>query len=591
MQTALFLPLLAEHYDTACSVFYGLEGSPIRWNDIPLLPGLGGDFGSNTLLKHAEHYFGGDRRGGITMILADVWPFNAQEMRELNLACWCPVDHEPAPPGVLRFLADSLAIPIAMSRFGEQQLSVFNPLYVPHGVDTSVFRPGQGAKARANSFPEGSFVVAMVAANKGRPSRKGFCQAMQAFGRFAKEHDNVFLYLHSILDPNHGGGENLLELAAACEIPDDRFRVADQYALVYKPYTADVMAQIYGSIDVLLNPSFGEGFGIPVLEAQACGKPVIVNDFTAMREVAGAGWHVKHQPFWTGLGSWQATPDVNDIVSALEECYAMSPQQREKLGKAARRHAMKYDVRRVFKQDWLPAMREIERRFADRTKTAATVVLPAERQWTVSVVTPWREHPEFRADFDMAMACGKPDEVLIIDDGSAIPVEGAAFRFDKPAGFVQAVNKGLEFASGDVVVVLNNDIRPLASNWLDIMLAAIEPGAIVGELRNEWHAWVDNQPVPYIDGWCFAIMREDFERLGGFDPSYQEPAYFADNDLCVRAVAAGMRLVAVQVGLEHIRGGTTGEDVRGRQDVTVLNQRLYMDRVRDLKRVAEMQAA
>lgn len=582
--------MLAQRYDTACSVFYGLEASPIRWNDIPLLPGLGGDFGAATLGKHAEYWFKGDKRGGITILLADVWPFDAQLMRELDLACWCPVDHEPAPPGVLRFLADSRAVPIAMSRFGQEQLSDFDPLYVPHGVLTDVYKRVE-SQARGATFPRDAFVVGMVAANKGRPSRKGFSQALQAFGKFAKTHEDAYLYLHSVLDPNHGGGENLLELAAACGIPDDRFRVADQYALVYAPYSPGVMAQIYSSLDVLLNPSFGEGFGIPVLEAQACGVPVIVTNYTAMREVCGAGWHVDYSKYWSGLGSWQAIPDVDDIVVALEECYSLPAEQRVKLSKAARKHAMKYDVRRVFKQHWVPTMDEIERRFEERRKKPVSLTMPGKRRWTVSIVTPWRDHPEFMDDYKLVVATGKPDQVLVIDDGSTEPIEDAAFRFDEPGGFVRAANKGIELATSDVVVFLNNDVRVISSDWLDRMLMAVESGTVVGEIRNEWHAWVDGKPVPYIDGWCFAVMRQDLELLGGFDPTFQEPAYFADNDLCVRATAAGMRLVSVQVGLEHIRGGTTDEDIPHRNEVTMANQQLYVQRVRDLRRVAEKQVA
>jgi hypothetical protein len=52
-QTALFTPLLAEHYDLTISSFYGLEGSPLDWNGIRVLPGLGGTFGDQTLLEHA----------------------------------------------------------------------------------------------------------------------------------------------------------------------------------------------------------------------------------------------------------------------------------------------------------------------------------------------------------------------------------------------------------------------------------------------------------------------------------------------------------------------------------------------------------
>ncbi len=92
-----------------------------------------------------------------------------------------------------------------------------------------------------------------------------------------------------------------------------------------------------------------------------------------MPEVCGAGWHVKHHPFWTGLGSWQAIPDIDDIVSALEECYAMSPGRREKLRLGARRHALRYDVNRVWKQHWLPTLRAIEQRFAYRDP----VIVPA----------------------------------------------------------------------------------------------------------------------------------------------------------------------------------------------------------------------
>lgn len=519
-------------------------------------------------------------------MLADVWPFNPENMRELNLACWCPVDHQPPPPGVLSFLSNSDAIPIAMSRFGEEQLADHDPLYVPHMVDTSVYKPGE-SKTKTESFPAGSFVVGMCAANKGRPSRKGFSQAIQAVAKLAEKHDNIWLYLHSVLDANHGGGEHLLQLAEAVGFPSERIVAADQYRLQYHPYKPSEMQKIYGVMDVLLNPAFGEGFGVPQIEAQACGIPVIATDFTAMREVVGAGWHVKHTRYWSGLGSWQAIPDVDDIHSALEECYSLPKAQREKLSKAARRHAMRYDVQRVWKQHWLPTLNELERRFAKRS----LVAVPDKRQWSVSIVTPWQDHPEFAADYEKAILAGEPDELLIVDDGSENPIDEAAYRFERPAGFVACANKGLELATGDVVVFLNNDIELVDAKWLDRLLAAVEPGVIVGEVRNELHAQVDGRPVPYVDGWCFAAMRSDLELLYGFDSSFEEPAYFADNDLCVRAVAAGMKLRHVRVGLRHILGGSTDRDKPRRDAVTIVNRQRYERRVRDLQRLLEPAAA
>lgn len=49
----------------------------------------------------------------------------------------------------------------------------------------------------------------------------------------------------------------------------------------------DLLPALYGAAAVLIHPSFGEGFGLPVLEAMACGAPVVVSANTALPEVAG----------------------------------------------------------------------------------------------------------------------------------------------------------------------------------------------------------------------------------------------------------------------------------------------------------------
>ena len=77
----------------------------------------------------------------------------------------------------------------------------------------------------------------------------------------------------------------------------------------------------------------GEGFGLPVLEAQACGVPAIVTDFTAMSEVCGAGWKVGYDRVWTPMRAWQAWPHVDEIVESLEECYALPGAERRELSR------------------------------------------------------------------------------------------------------------------------------------------------------------------------------------------------------------------------------------------------------------------
>lgn len=334
------------------------------WEGIPVLPGLGGEYGNGSLPHHAKHFFGAD--GGLIVTLMDVWVLSAQMAAEMDMACWVPIDHDPAPPDVIEFFTVTGAIPIAMSRFGQRQLEQFDPLYVPHAVDTEVFRPLERAEVRkATGVDEDVFLVGMVAANKGRPSRKSFQEALEAFRLLRERHDNARLYLHTTLDPNYSQGEDIMALVESLQITDSVL-VADQYRQAFNPLPAAKMAQVYSSFDVLLNPAQGEGFGIPIIEAQACGIPAIVTDFSAMSEVCGSGWKVGTRPRWTGQRSWQAYPDVAGIADALEDCYAMSPAERREIAAKAREHALGYDIKRVMAEHMLPALAEVEERIAAR---------------------------------------------------------------------------------------------------------------------------------------------------------------------------------------------------------------------------------
>jgi glycosyltransferase involved in cell wall biosynthesis len=367
-QTGLFAPYLAERYDLAISSFFGLEGAPLKWEGIPVLPGMGGaSFGAESMLAHAEEHFDGDPRGGLVATLMDVWVLDPHIASQMNLACWVPVDHTPAPPNVVDFFIKSGATPIAMSKFGQAMLGRLDPLYCPHGIDTDVYKPYDRKAAREKiGLPEDAFLVGMVAANKGRPSRKSFSPALQAFRKFLDKHENAYLYLHTMMSPSLAQGENLPGLIDALGIPLERIRTADQYRILFKPHPPETMALLYSAMDCLLNPSMGEGFGITVLEAQACGVPAIVTEFSAMKEVCGAGWHVNWDPYWTGQNAWQATPDVDDIAEALGQCHDRPPREREQHAEIARKHALEYSLPRVLKEHMLPALRIAEQRFRDR---------------------------------------------------------------------------------------------------------------------------------------------------------------------------------------------------------------------------------
>lgn len=364
-QTALFAPRLSEHYRLTLSSNYGLEAAPIVWRGIPVLPGLGGDHGSATVPGHAIAAFE-EPRDGLVVTLYDPPALDPDVFSRFNVLCWTPVDHEPATAGLISFFRNSGAIPMAMSRFGEAELKEFEPLYCPHGVDISVYHPEAGSIREEMEIAPDAFLVSMVAANKGRPSRKCFQQALDAFMIFQEQHRDAYLYIHTTVSPEFAGGEDIMALAAALGI-HDRILIPPQYNMIFHPHSHEAMARVYASSDVLLNPSMGEGFGVPILEAAACGTPSIVTDHSAMPEVAGpAGWVIPGRPYWTGQSSWMSVPDVPKIVEALRAAAAESPDARRSRSLQARSHAHLYDADLVLEKHMLPSLEEARKRIGDR---------------------------------------------------------------------------------------------------------------------------------------------------------------------------------------------------------------------------------
>jgi glycosyltransferase involved in cell wall biosynthesis len=106
----------------------------------------------------------------------------------------------------------------------------------------------------------------------------------------------------------------------------------------------------------MLATSYGEGFGIPTVEAQACGVPVIVSDFAASTELVGEGWTVSGQPLYdNSQGAFFTIPSVPLIVQALEEAYERGKGKSDK----AVEFAQQYDHDVVWDKHWKPALKKL----------------------------------------------------------------------------------------------------------------------------------------------------------------------------------------------------------------------------------------
>jgi len=367
-QTAQVIQRLAkEGHQVAIHAMYGLAGSSSTWNGFKIYPQGLAAYSDDVVVAHTMEWAQQDlATPTLLMTLFDVWVLKSESLKQLkNIASWVPIDHQPTPPDVLRFLERDNVKPIAMSKFGSRMMDIagVEHLYVPHAIEP-VFKPtasvdlSNGKKMTGREFmgwEEDRFVVTMVATNKGsQPARKAWAENILAFSIFAKDKPDAVLYLYT--EPDGAmAGISLPILLDACGVEKNRYKVVDQYAYRHG-LPQQMMAAMYTASNVLLACSMGEGFGIPVIEAQACGCRVIVSNFTAQPELVGDGWTVEGQPWWDAAQqSWFFTPNVPDIVKSLEAAYN-APRS---LSDEAITHALGYGADTVFEQHWKPVMKEL----------------------------------------------------------------------------------------------------------------------------------------------------------------------------------------------------------------------------------------
>jgi GT2 family glycosyltransferase len=193
---------------------------------------------------------------------------------------------------------------------------------------------------------------------------------------------------------------------------------------------------------------------------------------------------------------------------------------------------------------------------------------------------------------------GVPHEVIVTDNPHP-DVPGATLRSlalsttgvrvlsaSRNLGFGGGCDLGVLHARGRVVAFVNPDllvhdgwIRPLldqlgqgtrivAPLLLDTSGAVQEAGVRLHADGStspivDAAAVASGQEVPdFASAACWLVERDEYERIGGFDPDYF-PAFYEDADLAIRARRLGGEVVVVtQVGVAHLQGSGTHQGSR-----------------------------
>jgi glycosyltransferase involved in cell wall biosynthesis len=405
---------------------------------------------------------------------------------------------------------------------------------VPNGVGLDRFRPG------LDPLPLATRKSVKLLFVGGTIPRKGFDVLLAAYRWAFTADDDVCLVVKEF-----GAGTFYRHQTAGAEVARHR---ADPSAPEVEYLGADLseadLPRLFAACDALVHPYRGEGFALPVLEAMACGRPVVVTAGGPTDEFVppAACWRVPSTVAYfpdDRVGEWETAgrpwwlePDSHALVQILREVVA-DTAGRAARGAAGRRAALGWTWART-----AAAIEDRTRELRNHTPVrfrsrGVTAPAPTSRSVDTPVLVPATPAGRPRVSLTMIVkneehnlaACIGPvrglfDEVVVVDTGSTDRTRevgrdlGAKVsEFVWVDSFAAARNAALDRATGEWAFWLDADDRVDDANRAKL-------AALFGSLGHANVAYV-MKCVCVPDGPGGTQTAVDHVRLFRRDPAHQ----------------------------------------------------------------------
>lgn len=204
---------------------------------------------------------------------------------------------------------------------------------VPLGVDPARFRPD----ARPVSLPTDKKVRFLFVG--GTIWRKGIDVLLDAYIRTFRRRDDVSLIVKDMGQDSFYKGQTAEQAIARIQADPE----APEILYVTGSLRDDEIAGLYTAATCLVHPYRGEGFGLPVAEAMACGLPAIVTAGGATDDFCGdrsfpvlAARRDFNLSVPTAGPAWILEPNRDSLMARMREVYE-DPARASEMGKAASR--------------------------------------------------------------------------------------------------------------------------------------------------------------------------------------------------------------------------------------------------------------
>lgn len=333
-----------------------------------------------------------------------------------------PVDGEPQDEEWIAILNRADAI-LAYSQYGFDVLKKFPGLNLfgvaSPGAEPDVFHPLDQKEARkALNISQDALVIGTVMRNQGRKLLPDLFETFEKFLLSAPAHiaNRLYLYCHTAWPdvgwdiPKYLLRYNVAHrtlFTFACKKCDRASALLWQLPSGYCPFCASgelttpgvaaglpraFMRPVYSSMDVFVQYSVCEGFGMPQVEAASCGVPVTSVDFTAMSSVASAldAQAISVERTFTELetGRVMALPKNDDLIAILNNLLLLPPAARRAIGSKQRDLAIKtfdYDLAGGIWHNAISKLSPPIKRYQDTARKLPPLQMPPDhltnREW------------------------------------------------------------------------------------------------------------------------------------------------------------------------------------------------------------------
>jgi len=348
------------HQVTYCVLTYA--GDPITSQGLKIYEGAS---------PAAMHRYVAEVRPNVLIHIRDSWVFIPKyyppayqlypvcQANMVKLVLHTPIQSHPVPPEYSGVSASQCDFTVTMTKYGRDVLmsqGVPNEKldWIYHGVNTEIFKPMDKKKCRKHlGFDPKVPLVGYVGMNI--DYRKMIPKAMIAFKEVLKTFPDaeLCLWTEPVAHWDLETWKNNLQLQGKVYHPT----MTKTWGV-----TEEETAMLYNSFDCYLHTSSSEGFGLPLLEAMACGVPAVCTDTPVTREVLGQYPHyaTSRYDLPTVWGSLEYSIDMDEAAKAVVVALEGKPE-------SAFQETKKYGLNRAKEFSWESAAVKLDSLLMDVT--------------------------------------------------------------------------------------------------------------------------------------------------------------------------------------------------------------------------------